>query len=90
MRRIFLIDQTCSGLRGEYLTETVLIADTLDRAIKATLRLRKEWDLVVRRHLLTAFDLGPAPDPLPAGLVPRHMMKGVDFLAIGTGTDDDS
>lgn len=87
-KRLFLVEQDVTRLNGEYLTEALLVAATAAEALRGTVQLAPAWGVTVRRNLLTVYDLGPAPHPLPAGLIPRHRTKGIDFLVIGTGTDD--
>jgi hypothetical protein len=85
---IWLVEQDVNQLRGEYLTEAVVLARSRAAAKAAVLSLAEEFGLVVNRGRLSVTALGNTCPKLPK-LTPRHCHRGAQVLVVGTGTDDE-
>ena len=89
--RLYLIIQDLDRLYGVYLTRALIMASTMDEAIKAVLSLNEHqgsWCLKVEKDRLSVTDLGPVPTNIDPNPVLR--CNDAKFLIISSGEDYDN
>lgn len=90
--KIYLIEQNIRHIKGEYLTEAVVIAegggDIMTRIKAASDALGEAWDIYVDHTLLTVSLLADMKNPSAVGSV-LFLSGGVQFISVGTGEDND-
>lgn len=90
--KIFYVEQTVTGLKGEYLTDAMVLAEDAESALGVCLEMAKTWGIIAQKKRLEVICCAqnvfePAVETLRKRA--HHKNPNAAVIVAGTGKDDD-